>query len=366
MVWNLMLISLLVGLFTSNNSLRAEMMVHSIQGTASDIQFGPVVRVSGGPSVKRAIDQWNWDIQHSRTQILSGDSVTFTNLTEDKCFYYGEREYGINLVWGNCINPNVTFLRKAGPGPIHYGEQVAIKINNADKTNPKVGQGFLRYQKREYGINLAWSNEPVYEWIIRSAAGPEMDGKDVLTRGALNSLLGLYNEVEPDFLLYCSRKYGINLRWTKDCPSNEPPSLPSHKVCGTVNSSIRSCPTGYYAHHFDHSDGCPREYWINQTVCYPIPSSRSYITCGWANSVTGISCAPGYHINRFTRIDLCQRQNIDPEAHATQCNPNTTRFNACISCPSGYAQVGIAQTSDCGDGRALGTKGTMVTCQKIQ
>jgi hypothetical protein len=165
--------------------------------------------------LKRCLeDQFDWTAKPvSGSQIISETPVLLRNVTEDKCFSYGEREYGINLVWGNCTNPNVTFVREAGPGSIHYGELVAMRITNADASNPKVGNGYLRYQKREYGINLVWSNTPVYEWILRSPDGPQLDGKVVDP----NLRVGLWNEVEPDFLLYCERSKGINLRWKTDC-----------------------------------------------------------------------------------------------------------------------------------------------------
>ena len=70
------------------------------------------------------------------------------------------------------------------------------------------GHGYIQYANREYGINLTWSNTPVYEWkfVNGSSSGPI----------AANSVLGLYNLTANDFVIYAEREYGINLRWLKD------------------------------------------------------------------------------------------------------------------------------------------------------
>ena len=117
---------------------------------------------------------------------------------------YQSREYGINLDWAdpNPSAPSVSVVRQSNDGsPIRYDETVAIRIR---------GGGYLRYSEREYGIDLVWSENPVYEWQI---AGPSTrSGQPV----RLFSLAGLYNTVVEDTLFYDPRRYGINLKWTKD------------------------------------------------------------------------------------------------------------------------------------------------------
>jgi hypothetical protein len=149
-------------------------------------------------------------------QILSGDpagspvvSTTsfdykLRNRTYRERLAYGERRYGINLVWVPVeLDPfNVRIVREDGPGQVADGNRVAIGIDDG---------GYLKYQSRDYGINLVWSDSPIYEWEIRttddgSSGSPVNTGDNV----------GLYNMVEDDFLFYDPRRYGINLKWLRD------------------------------------------------------------------------------------------------------------------------------------------------------
>jgi hypothetical protein len=43
------------------------------------------------------------------------------------------------------------------------------KINCGDKVALRVDKGsYLKYERRRWGINLVWSDVPVYEWEIRN------------------------------------------------------------------------------------------------------------------------------------------------------------------------------------------------------
>jgi hypothetical protein len=126
------------------------------------------------------------------------------NRTDRQRLAYGERRYGINLVWVAVeLDPfNVRIVREDGPGPVADGDPVAIGIDDG---------GYLKYQSRDYGINLVWSDSPVYEWQIRSTD----DGSSGLPINTGDNA-GLYNAVEDDFLFYDPRRYGINLKWLRD------------------------------------------------------------------------------------------------------------------------------------------------------
>jgi hypothetical protein len=114
---------------------------------------------------------------------------------------YGERRFGINLVWGDAATSNnVRFARQSGArDPIKYKESIAINIRRG---------GWLVYKKREVGINLGWSDSPKFEWRI--------DGGEPRDTVALPGLIALHNSVENDWLFYAPREFGINLRWTGD------------------------------------------------------------------------------------------------------------------------------------------------------
>ena len=83
-----------------------------------------------------------------------------------------------------------------------YNQPFALRINGL----------YLEYKEREYGINLSWSNYPVYQWEFRKAN----------TSGNIqnNRNLGLYNNQIRDYVVYESREYGINLKWLKDTRQN--------------------------------------------------------------------------------------------------------------------------------------------------
>lgn len=71
------------------------------------------------------------------------------------------------------------------------------------------GHGYVKYQVRDKGINLGWSDSPVFEWEVQGDGNPS--GK-VQT----GKLFRLYNHVEKDYLVYAVRDNGIHLRWLKD------------------------------------------------------------------------------------------------------------------------------------------------------
>lgn len=148
----------------------------------------------------------NWVIGESSGQPIANGSYTkLVNQTNDRCLDYYERGYGINLGWRDCdsIDPNIRFVREsvtAGRSPLMYGERLAMRVT---------GHGYIRYGRRDFGINLVWSDTPVYEWEIRGGkiGDPVQTGASV----------ALYNRLASDTVIYCVRTFGINLRWTNDC-----------------------------------------------------------------------------------------------------------------------------------------------------
>lgn len=123
------------------------------------------------------------------------------NTTVNEAIVYGERRYGINLVWGDPgKSDNIRFQRASNSNdPLRYGELIAINVRRG---------GFVVYEKRDFGINLVWREVPSFEWEL--AGGNK--GEIVKT----GSVVALFNTVEKDFLFYDPRSYGINLKWLKD------------------------------------------------------------------------------------------------------------------------------------------------------
>jgi hypothetical protein len=124
---------------------------------------------------------------------------------------------GVNLGWGTMTEKFngsnfVNIQRKAGyTGALKTGEPIAIRFE---------GQGYLMYESQTYGINLgfAGSNTVVtkipFEFSFYDETGEK--GKEVKT----NKLYALCHK-EKDFIVYCSRDYGVNLGWWSDCKSGE-------------------------------------------------------------------------------------------------------------------------------------------------
>jgi hypothetical protein len=154
-------------------------------------------------------DVRDWEIRigrdHRSQAIQPRVGYTMMNLTAQQVIKYGERTDGINLVWDrNEGLANVKFEQDPDtPGPIYEGRATAIHVLNG---------GYLRYGERTRGINLVWSQSPVYEWQVMHSDPPE-------PRDPVQSRvrIGLYNTKTQDYAIYCERRYGINLRWAKDC-----------------------------------------------------------------------------------------------------------------------------------------------------
>jgi hypothetical protein len=155
-------------------------------------------------------EMFDWQI---RSEEAPGTPVTSTttfdyklrNRTYRERLAYGERRYGINLVWvPTDLDPFNVRIVKDGDGsqPLVDGDSVAIGIDDG---------GYLRRQSRDYGINLVWSDSPVYEWEVRLT-----ERGDSASPITTELPVGLFNVEEDDFLFYDPRQYGIDLKWLRD------------------------------------------------------------------------------------------------------------------------------------------------------
>jgi hypothetical protein len=147
----------------------------------------------------------DWKLLGSGSQVTSGTGYCFQNQSIDQSIRYGKRGSlgGINLVWDKKADlKNAHFESESGSGSIKYGEKLALKIDNDSKP-------YVRYDHRDIGVNLNWSNTPVFEWVI--VGGKEGDPVKV------GESFALVNKVEKDFLIYAKRGgEAINLRWYQD------------------------------------------------------------------------------------------------------------------------------------------------------
>jgi hypothetical protein len=143
----------------------------------------------------------DWQFRGAGKELKSGTAYTMYNVTDKENVRYGERKWGINLVWDKKANlNNVKVVSKtSATGTVKYGDKVAIHVEKG---------GYLKYEKRDWGINLVWSKTPVYEFVIT--------GGTAGTAVPLNGTVAIFNDVEKDFLINAERPVGINLRWYKD------------------------------------------------------------------------------------------------------------------------------------------------------
>ena len=82
-----------------------------------------------------------------------------------KFLQHETQTFGINLGWTDDAEPATAthlarwfFARDGGSGPLTSGETVAI----GNRKKPS----FTRYRKRDVGVNLDWSDQPVLEWNL--------------------------------------------------------------------------------------------------------------------------------------------------------------------------------------------------------
>jgi hypothetical protein len=142
--------------------------------------------------------------------IYDGRPFLLWNVDAQEFVAYRKRKYGINLNWfGNKDRPKPNFSierRRASRRPLEYGEDFALR---------EARGGYIRYKKREYGINLGWSKTPVYEWCFTGGRGDIGPVKLEDDPGYIfDTLAGLYNTRAKDDVVYGKRKYGINLVWS--------------------------------------------------------------------------------------------------------------------------------------------------------
>ena len=153
---------------------------------------------------KKAALEWAILPESSGIKVVRPDSdhdYDLFNAKIGESLVYGERRFGINLVWGDAANSNnIRFARQSGStSPIKYNQMVAINVRRG---------GWLVHRQRDFGVNLGWSDTPRYEWRI--------DGGDPQDDVVVPGLIALYNSVENDWLMYVPRDFGINLRWSGD------------------------------------------------------------------------------------------------------------------------------------------------------
>lgn len=172
---------------------------------------------------EKTYSQLNWMLKNeagSSANIENNGKYLLVNQTNKSPLKYGKRSWAsraagcINIVWGGSTEKLsssnfVNVVREPGKtGPIQTGERVALRFE---------GGGYLAYQDKEIGVNLAWVSSNTksipYIWEIRYVGNKT--GEMVKT----NSEFAIFCHQNNDWLGYCNRPNdpGINLGWITSC-----------------------------------------------------------------------------------------------------------------------------------------------------
>lgn len=126
-----------------------------------------------------------------------------------KFLQWEQQPLGINLGWTDNAGPNTAarvsrwFLSRpnGSAAPVRYGEEIALGYGKSPS--------FVRYQERTFGINLGWTDSPVFEWkLLGGQPGQSVRSGD---------WLAIYNKRAGDCLIHFDRTVGANIGW----PSSE-------------------------------------------------------------------------------------------------------------------------------------------------
>ena len=150
------------------------------------------------------LDQWQL-IASRPGNLQTNVYYALKNLITQSSLEHGYVKRGVQLVWGHdSFKPVIAFETPEGHKQcnLRLGDKIAIRMKD---------KGYIMCRTAGYGINLAWSKSPAYQWII----GPLEAEKRVLTSG---DKFSLYNTANKDHIVHFPRAHGVSIRWLGDCP----------------------------------------------------------------------------------------------------------------------------------------------------
>ena len=146
--------------------------------------------------------QFEWQITGADT-IRPNEKCYLLNTKVHKKVAYKSQKRGINLSWSSPQKggSNILFQDENNDGILATNEAVAIYVE---------GGSYLKYGEREYGITLVWSQTPVYEWIIHEA-------DTATGRIQSSKKYGIFNQVKRTFWVHGERVDNIgSSKWLDD------------------------------------------------------------------------------------------------------------------------------------------------------
>jgi len=151
------------------------------------------------------LDQWQL-LSMEPGILRTNEFYALKNLITQKSIEHGFVKKGIQLVWGADSLQHVIAFEKPGTeerSNLRFGDKVAIRMKDLDR-------GFIICKGRGYGINLAWSTDPNYQWIIGSK---KMEDRDL----SVGDEFSLFNTIISEYVVHFPRSNGVSLRWHTDC-----------------------------------------------------------------------------------------------------------------------------------------------------
>jgi hypothetical protein len=164
-------------------------------------------------SVVNYLKQWMFDPNNPRHPLVpkiefaghTDRNYNLKNSRTRKFLQWEHQTWGVNVGWTGNAEPATAskvarwFLSRNGASstPVRYGEPVALGYG----TSPS----FLRYEEREVGINLGWTNTPVFEWKLLGGHRNEPVSS--------GDWLAIFNEKAGDCLIYFDRTVGGDIGW---------------------------------------------------------------------------------------------------------------------------------------------------------
>jgi hypothetical protein len=186
---------------------------------ASAAALGPLSAAAATSPEQMAeqFKQWMINANGPRGTVLGKSSFggpanrnySLKGLEPRKFLQHEHQTWGINLGWTDNASAATErkvrrwFFHKRGSGPIRYGDLIAL----GNGGNPS----FIRYSKRTFGINLDWSNSPVYEWQI--LGGRRGQPVSTGTRVALFNTKSKAGTSVGEPLIYFDRTVGGDIGW---------------------------------------------------------------------------------------------------------------------------------------------------------
>lgn len=186
--------------------------IHRLAVALAALAISLAVASSASAAVSQ-LDPYQWNLNTSAPQASTYNADYGVFSMRNNQFLTGHhRTLGVDLDWGDGKHVTTglrlwSFQRKSGvAGPIMPGERVAM-VNNFTHR-------FLGYGHENFGINLDYTNYPVYDWQVAVS----------------NGRISLYNTDGGDYVVYGARPFGINLMWLKDLAKQVSGSVPGNRT----------------------------------------------------------------------------------------------------------------------------------------